>query len=64
MLPVAIVLWAIAAFGVKACATKTIASRRETKAIFVARLGIMLFPRLHQSKGGRGNARLNANGLP
>ena len=44
MLPVAIVLWPIAAFDVKACAIQTIASRSAKKWIFGARSRVILFP--------------------
>src|ERR1700751_5955784 len=45
MLPVAIVLWPIAAFGVKASATETIASTSTKKCVLVSRSRIILIPR-------------------
>src|ERR1700747_950521 len=45
MRPVEVVLWPISAFGVKACATETIASTSTKKCVLVARSRIILIPR-------------------
>ena len=65
MLPVAIVLWPIAAFGVKACAIpRRLPAEVAKKMTFGCALTNHVDPPSPRPKGGRSDAPQSANGLP